>query len=228
MPGKYLRVYHFLEAKWALDDLEKQRLKLSLFDVVDDKRELKAYRLDGLDHLNNVLIEHFTRRYCIACFAPNSSDARMWDEYGHRRRGICLGFDVKKTLLRKVEYVPEQKVANFPHEILAHLPRRTTARVIGQNPSASEKRCMDYLDPFVLTKFDEFKYEQELRGFLTRDEEEGGRYFAKFFKNGMYLREVVLGNKCEITAAEVQELLKSYPRQPIIVTRNTDLTGSTD
>jgi hypothetical protein len=35
-----IRVYHFLPAKYALDDIEKQRLKISEIDQLNDPFEL--------------------------------------------------------------------------------------------------------------------------------------------------------------------------------------------
>ena len=35
-----MRVYKFLHAKWALDDLDKRRLKIATFDDLNDPFEL--------------------------------------------------------------------------------------------------------------------------------------------------------------------------------------------
>ncbi len=43
------RVYHFLKAEHALSNLERRRIKISVFDDVNDKRELLAYRVQGFD-----------------------------------------------------------------------------------------------------------------------------------------------------------------------------------
>jgi hypothetical protein len=39
-----MRVYHFLPERWAIEDLVKKRLKVSLLDDLNDPFELKGKR----------------------------------------------------------------------------------------------------------------------------------------------------------------------------------------
>jgi len=131
--------------------------------------------------------------------------------------GICLGFDIKKNMVSDVRYMHELQVSEIPRDLL--LPLRKQKRRDRDEPTVIAKRGMDYVRPFLLTKFDKWQEEGECRVFLRRDEQENGFYFAKLGTQGMYLQEVILGRHCNATADQIYPLVKSYPRRPIIVRR---------
>ncbi len=123
MKPKFTRVYHFLEAQWALEDLQK-KLKASIFDQVNDQRELRAYSLGCVPKENQErALADFVERFCILCFARDSTAEHMWDRYGDQGRGICLGFDIRTNMLVDVQYVPELLIREFPPQLLSALLR---------------------------------------------------------------------------------------------------------
>jgi hypothetical protein len=146
----------------------------------------------------------------------------MWDEYGDGGRGICLGIDIKRNMLREVKYVSKMETGTFPNDLLEdlHKLRRKRNEPVGVRPSLTpfEKRGLECIEPLLLTKFDGWAYEKELRAFLLRNSEENVLYFAKF-SSGIYLQEVIPGERCEVSEVEVRDLVKGYPRQPIRVKR---------
>jgi hypothetical protein len=91
-----MRLYHYLEAKWALDDIRRRRLKLSKIDDMNDPFEWKCVRSDhgrsqwALEHTR---LESF-ESYGVSCFSESWNSILMWSHYADRHKGICLGFDV--------------------------------------------------------------------------------------------------------------------------------------
>lgn len=59
----------------------------------------------------------------------------------------------------------------------------------------------------LLTKYEDWKYEEEVRVFTDLKDSEGGRYF-KDFSNDMLLKEIILGARCKIDKKRIIECLK--------------------
>ncbi len=225
MRRKYRRVYHFLPAEFARDDLAKHRMKLSEFGKVNDEKELQAYRLDIPDDIHDKLLAEFAESLCFSCFAPNQVDLQMWEVYGDQGRGICLGFDFKTSNIRKVEYVSKTKVASLPERLFQQWQHERELRNARKKSTRLDKCMMDLLNPYVFTKTEGWKHEQELRAFCQKDEEENGLYFANFSKNGMFLREVILGPACSVTEIQIEELVQAYTRSSIFIRRIVAIEG---
>jgi hypothetical protein len=175
-----------------------------------------------LEPATDDLVHTLTDRYCLLCFGLDPEDEYMWQEYGEGAKGICFGFDIRKSILSQVEYVPEMKIAEIPPELVKKLIAEHRPYV-NRKPTPTEKRGMDYIRPILLTKFNTWEREREWRAFLRRDEEEDDHYYAKLSTRGVYLREVVLGRDCEHSEDEVQELVRDYPRRPITVRKQRQI-----
>lgn len=178
-----------------------------------------AYRLDLPDDIQEMIISDFAEKWCFACFTPDPHDFTIWDVYGDTGHGLCLGFGILSKNIRQVEYVPEMKVATIPVDLLRRWQKERQARPNRIRPTPLDKCIMRYFDPYVFTKLDKWKHEQELRAYCRKDEEEKGLYFANFKGNAMFLQEVILGLKCSITETEILDWFKMYPRQPIVIRR---------
>jgi hypothetical protein len=115
MKPKFRTRCHYIdEPRWAIEDLEKQRMKISLFDAVNDERELRAYGLEGYEHRSRQFFDWATATKALLCFAPDSTDQNMWEEYGGHHRGVCFPLRVKSDHLMEVEYVDQIKIGKFP------------------------------------------------------------------------------------------------------------------
>lgn len=212
-------MYHFIdEARWAADDLVERQIKASLFDHVNDKNELNAYRIRGFENNSHELINFFGERFCVLCFVRDSASEYMWREYAAAGHGVCFGFDVLTNTLTPVNYVPEVKIEEFPPGLYERVRKQKPRR--GRLPTPVEKRAMQYINRFFTTKFDTYANEREIRALINRDQHENGMYFAKLGTNGIYLQEVILGPHCELSEDRIRELVLGYPRQPIIVRRH--------
>lgn len=217
MPHKYIRVYHFLSAYWAMEDLKKGRIKITVFDNVNDPHELRAYAIRGLESQSEELVRFITDRFCLLCFGKDPSDRYMWQSYGDDSHGICFGLNIRRNMVSDVTYVSQIRVEEIPRSLFEKL-RKERLRP-GSTPNPIEKQGLDYAKPFLLTKFDTWSRERECRAFLLKKTEENGLYYAPLSGEGMYLQEVILGSKCQASEERVRELVASYPRRPILVRR---------
>lgn len=218
MSARYRRVYHYLPAVWAIEDLQHRRLKLSILDQVNDPRELcayfvKTYGTEGLARFVKWAIE----RFCVLCFAPSGKDEWMWQQYGDANKGICLGLDVKSVGIAEVEYVSEARDVDLPEKFVEQI-KDHLARA-GNIPDSLAKKCTPFIKPTLWTKFDQFKQERELRAVFLRYQQVDGRYYAYFWKSGMWVQEVILGRECPVSEAEIAPLVKTYSRRPIQIFR---------
>lgn len=81
-----MRLYHYLEAKWALDDIRRRRLKLSKIDDMNDPYEWKCvHALDApsqwaLDATEKEVVE----KYSVVCYSRSWNNVLMWSHYGDR------------------------------------------------------------------------------------------------------------------------------------------------
>jgi hypothetical protein len=194
MKSGWTRVYQFQKAEHACTNLRDKHIKTSVFGKVNDKRELRAYTIEGWEKYRDWLCKFLTYRFTIHCFAQNCVDKGMWNEYGDGGRGICLGLDIRSEIeLREVCYVRDEKVGKFPD----HLDKafREALRT-GELPQEYEQEGVEHLKNFVLTKFDDYSQESEVRAFDIREyPDERGFYFDSFSET-MALREVILGPDC--------------------------------
>lgn len=184
-----MRVYHFLPAQWALDDIVKQRIKISEIEQTNDPFDLwcvsqpnRALR-DSL----RAYKKEMSQQFGLICFSEDWVNPLLWSHYADKHRGICLGFDVQEGFLRRVSYVKDR-------------------------PSLKLPLTKEAADLLLWTKYRDWKYEEEWRGWLRLDEREDGHYFYHFDtqQTFMRLREVVVGPLCDTTEAEVIAALDGY------------------
>ena len=153
-----MRVYKFLDAKYGLKSLEEKRLKISRLDELNDPFELIPYDLSNPKQRQAV---HDTRDYLstitgMLCFSSDWCDPVLWAHYAEKHYGLCIGFDIQDPddTVRKVRYVAER--LPFPDP-----------------PTEDDVIAMLY------TKFDSWRYEEEVRAFVElKDKEKTGLYYA--------------------------------------------------
>ena len=201
-----------------MDDLQRRRVKISLFDKVNDERELQAYFVVGVGLTNPAFAQWFAERFTMLCFGIDQDDEHLWAEYGDMHRGICFGFDIGTDIVKPVKYVARRREVEMPRELVSGIRKRPSRP--GEKPTPLEKRALKYVEPIFLTKFDKWEKEKEWRAILSKDEEEGGRFYTSLVGNpAVALREVILGVNCNEPEDRVRELLSDYPDRSIEVRR---------
>ena len=94
---------------------------------------------------------------------------------------MCLGFDVEDQCIKPIDYVRERTDLDVPP-------------------------TLESANQLLYTKFEDWQYQEESRGWFKLDERENGHYFYPF-DNKIRLREVIAGPLCDETEATIQEAL---------------------
>lgn len=205
-----MRVYHFLPQKWAFDDIEKKRLKISLIEDLNDPFELMGIDTSDLD-VRQALQE--TRRELgskngVLCFSRSWSNPVLWSHYADKHKGIALGFEIphspESPILMEVCYVDSP-------------PRHTVEELLAWGEPEMQR--------LLTTKFTHWKYEDEVRVFVSLEEKEAdGRYYFTFSDN-LILTNVILGVRCEAENAQIQRLICGFQKPVEIIRARLDSTS---
>ena len=178
------RVYKFLPEEWALDDIEKQHIKISRICDLNDPFELIPFDLTDKEQPDAQIrtrTELFSGRGIgMLCFSFKWLNPVLWAHYADKHKGICLGFDLPDGCIRKVCYVRKRK----------RLP---------SDWNKDEKTSLKWAKRMLFTKFHGWAYEDEYRVFVKLDpeeEDENGNYHVDFKESHMTLREAILGCEC--------------------------------
>ena len=114
-----------------------------------------------------------------------------WTHYAAKHRGICLGFDLKKTLAKEVTYEQARLARKIDHF------------------TAIDDKLADLL---LCTKFASWEYEQEWRVPVTLANmaREDQLYFYEFSNDDLRLVEVILGSLCSLRVEAVRALTNAH------------------
>lgn len=181
-----MRVYHFLPAIHALDDIRRKRIKISEIDQLNDPFELWCVSQEDrqLRFALRGYKKEMAKRFGMICFCKHWHNPLLWSHYADKHRGMCLGFDVDDRGLKEVNYVDKRADLKIP-------PTKETA------------------DELLFTKYRDWHYEEELRNWFKLDEREDGYYFYPF-DDFVQLREVIAGPLCTTPKEEIDDALKTY------------------
>jgi len=197
-------LYHFTSAKWALDTIRRQRIKVSRFNDLNDPFELygaalpnKLMRVKFRDWKN-----HLSDRYGLICFSKSWHNPLLWSHYADRHRGVALVFDVPDDKCSEVSYHPERLVIDFETKL--------------STTGLDEKD----VNALLTTKFEHWKYEEEVRLFADVDNciVENDLWFAEFNQD-LSLKGIVHGPLCQISEKEIASALPSNQKLTIIKSR---------
>lgn len=200
-----MRLYQLGSAHYALQNIERQRLKVSRIDDLNDPFELLGAMQRDKDW-RRIFRQAKTRIHNqdgVLCFSRSWRNPVLWSHYGDKHRGICLGFDVASEVTMPVTYV-------------ANLLRLKLDKSQLHEPFSSQ-----VANQLLTTKFKDWAYEEEvrIRTSLARAERDGDLYFYAFTPN-LVLREVILGPRCGVAIDAVRSLVKPfYPHVHVLKAR---------
>jgi hypothetical protein len=199
-----MRVYKFLEAKWAIENIKKKRLKVSRVNDLNDPCESIFAYSDSCSIDMTRFVDFIDKRQGLLCFSKKYDCHLLWAHYAEKHQGICLGFDIPDITTkpsgsdryRKVIY--KKKPVKFPK-------------------NQDNKSLASFLTNLVFIKFEAWRYEQEVRvwGNVNRDKNdniynEDGLYFSNFDDN-LKLKEVIIGMRCCVKDGEaIRDQLNHY------------------
>src|SRR5688500_15130857 len=101
-----MRVYHFLNRQFGLQDLKLRQLKIATLDDINDPFELLAVYSRDADERRAFrdFKRDWGKRFGMLCFSKTWKNPVQWSHYAEKHRGMCLGFDVPDSLLTEVSY----------------------------------------------------------------------------------------------------------------------------
>jgi hypothetical protein len=188
------RVYKFLSAQYALDDLDRRRIKVSTIDELNDPFDLTAADTTDprIEDAINRIIVWFREAKGLLCFSRNWDNILQWSHYAASHTGLCLGFDIPDTdagYSQEVAYQPGLLVVQSPADV-----------------------NYEFANRLLRTKHEIWSYEQELRMFVQLNDprdDNGLRWFD--FGESLNLREIIVGVNCSVEdAAKVVEIHERY------------------
>lgn len=201
-----MRVYHMTSHEVATKYiLPERRMKLSLFDGLNDPFELQPYSLSDkeLRKIGRALTSHLASKSGLMCFSDNWRSPVMWAHYADKHRGMCLGFDVpheeENRLISPVQYNIER--------LQFALDR--TKDMYGIDG--------DFIRALMFTKSKEWAYEQEWRTLANLEIQDPvtGHHYVDFGPN-LQLREVIIGSRNETPVGQIAKLIRGS-NQPVKV-----------
>ena len=169
------------------EDIELRRLKIARISDLNDPFEFSARAGNQLERQAlREMKEIQSKKTGLLCFSKTWKNPVQWSHYAEQHQGICLGFDVPDILAKAVTY------------------RKTPLRLNRERLQADANFAQRFADRLVSTKFEDWRYEQEVRLFIKLDPgtELAGLYFYNFC-DSLKLREVIVGAASTLTRNQV-------------------------
>ncbi len=185
-----MRVYHFLDRKYGLEDIRHRRLKIATLDDLNDPFEMLAMTLRDpeLRQAFRATKAQMAKRAGLLCFSRSWRNPVQWSHYAERHHGLCLGFDIPDDAATAVTYSRK---------------RLPVDRALLEGPDAE-----GFMRTVVSTKFSHWRYENEVRLFVALEDRdpETDLWFREFDAE-LRLREVIVGAACDVTRRELVDAL---------------------
>ena len=187
-----MRVYHFVNEKFGLEDLRRRRLKIATLNELNDPFELFGISLED-DHLRrafHVMKNELASNNGLLCFSRDWHNPVQWSHYAAKHTGLCLGFDIPDEHLGVVNYSRKRLVVEAESF---------------RNP---REFSVDTARQFLFTKYSHWRYENEVRSFVTLEDIdlEKNLYFAEF-SDKLKLAVVIVGANSKVTREDLRNAL---------------------
>lgn len=189
-----MRVYHYLPAEWAIDDIKKRRLKISKFNDLNDPFEFLNGEMSNRDYQK--ALDETMKEMCqdtgVVCFSKNSTDPLLWGHYADKHKGICLGFDI--TDADEVIYISNKKslCSEFEKELNSGI--------------WNSKEQQRILRNFFLSKYEGWQHEDEVRVIAQLEEKDkDGNFFINFSRD-LVLKQVLIGVRCNLAGTVLKHV----------------------
>lgn len=187
-----MRVYHFTDAKYGLEDIKLRHLKVARISDLNDPFELMAPIFSGAD--SRITWDDFRKRadgeIGLLCFSKSWRNPVQWSHYADKHRGICMGFDVPEAKVVPVNYIAKRFKPNLL-KVIFH-----------------QDEEIAFLRSTLYSKFSHWRYEQEIRWVKKLDEMQRDEDLYFFpFSDELQLKEVIIGTSCPISRADLNQAL---------------------
>ena len=193
--AEFRRLYHFVDARYGLDDIRRKRIKISELKDLNDPFELLAIDLSRRDHrwALEATRKQLSEVSGMLCFSSKWSNPVVWSHYADRHRGLCLEFEVPSAVCVDVRYAG-RRLASEAEQL--------------NDPTQLNQ---EFVMKLLTTKYASWKYENEVRVFTSlRDRDaDSGRVF-KEFDDDLRLTKVIIGARSDVSRAQVASALRGY------------------
>lgn len=187
-----MRVYHFVNEEYGLEDLRRRRLKIATLNELNDPFELFGMVLsdEALRRALTVMKNKLSLTKGLLCFSRNWHNPVQWSHYAEKHKGLCLGFEM-----------PDEQ----------NLGRVTYSRKrlkVETEQLLDPKLDIDIFMKCLFTKYAHWRYENEVRHFVNLEERDSEKnmYFVEF-SDKLSLVEVIVGAESTVTRQTIREAL---------------------
>lgn len=190
-----MRVHHFVKAEFGIEDIRLRRLKIATINDLNDPFEFLGASSPNREIRRRfeIVKQKLSEKVGMLCFSRNWSNPVQWSHYADKHRGLCLGFEVPSSCLRRVAYSGRRLKPNI--------------KALEGDWSVAEPEMLKILT----TKFSHWRYEREVRCFAGLDEPDtGSGLFFMPFSNDIQLREVIVGHASNLTREDVRAALRNH------------------
>lgn len=188
-----MRVYHFCDEVYGMQNIEKSRLKVATIMDLNDPFEMVCYSSLEKDVRRklNEFKSAIASKFGLLCFSQSFRSPVQWAHYANKHRGLCLAFDVPVHNMHFVEYKFGR--LNFDVAQYADLNKRERSEMMQKQ---------------LRIKHSQWRYEREVRRILllSESEQESGLYFRSFDSIGT-LSQVIVGCNSAILPKDLEKCL---------------------
>src|SRR5688500_9150997 len=105
-----MRAYHLTSRHWALEAIKHRRLKIALFNDMNDPFELLGAEIRTARDKAELrqLREETNAMIGALCFSRRCDNPVLWSHYADKHHGICLGFDIREDSAHEIAYRGER------------------------------------------------------------------------------------------------------------------------
>lgn len=214
----YGRLPKHIKSKYKTDDIKGL---LRLIDILGDKEltEENILKIKGfnetLDDAENKLVlfrnnefkkavEQFQKRITVSCLSGSGwNNHLMWSHYTNSYQGICVEYDFSKMnefigIIDKVYYSKQRPKIRFRDLIPGGIKCvKSEDGKVNCIFDKNEKVDIDVIIPFLFTKQELWKYEEEWRIVNSEDKDDVFRFISVPFINSItYGQKINLICKC--------------------------------
>jgi len=176
-----MKLYHFLSEEYGLEAVRKQRIKVSFLNDLNDPFELLFINFADpeIRSVFKKLKKRVSEKIALLCFSKSWKSPLLWSHYGDRHKGVSLEIDVDDEMILHITYQKQRKGIN-KGELRENLPE-------------------DFEIALLTTKFIQWKYEDEARIFLSKNDvyKDGQLYFYDF-NDDIKLTGIIAGPLCSL------------------------------
>lgn len=186
-----MRLFTFLSEKYALEAIKNQRLKVSRFKDLNDPFELFGAEMSQANSRNvfRNFKQEMNKKIGLLCFSRDWKNPLLWSHYADRHNGIALELEISSELIKEVIYSNE---------------RLTEIKKVYRY----EKFTDNDIYKLLTTKFEAWKYEEEMRIFVQlSDCIKEGRYYFYDLNDQIQLIGIIHGTLCQKPVRDIAKII---------------------